>query len=1122
MPAVALTDTNNLFALLEFSMAAGKEKIQPICGVNVNLLYEHEHKAYLAEILLLAKDKQGYENLLNLVSAIYLNNQRQPSEHITFADLIQYNAGLIMLSGYDNGVIGELIYRGYEDKAKYYANYFKDLFGDRFYFEIMRHGLEKQKIIESRYLKLSLELDIPIVATNNVLFASIEDHDKHDTLLCIASGKLKAETSRPTVSNQCYFKSPTEMAKTFADLPSAISNSYYISKRCAVMATTNPPILPSFANKDISEEDALTLKVNSGLSWRLSNKFKYENISDIKEQDEIAEIYQARLDYELKIICGMKFAGYFLIVSDFIEWSKNNNISVGPGRGSVVGSIIAWSLRITDLDPIKFGLLFERFLNPERVSMPDIDIDFCQERRDEVLKYITKKYGADRVANIITFGSMQAKAVIKDVSRVLGLRYDIANSITELVPFNAVNPVTLSQATEQVPELRNAYQGKGLFSIELRDYEDPKQTNSLIKKVLDNALTLEGLQRHVSMHAAGIVISGEELLKLVPIYRDSSSQNNVIQYSMKYAELVGLVKFDLLGLQTLTLISKTLELLAAEGIIIDISNISLDDKKTYKLLSSGDTNGVFQFESFGMKDSIKKIKPDSIGDLIALGALYRPGPMDNIPTYVACKHKKQEPDYLHPLLEEVLKETYGVIIYQEQVMEIAKILGGYSLGSADLLRRAMGKKIKAEMDAQEKIFMQGAAKKNVDVDQAREIFASVAKFAGYGFNKSHAAGYAFISYQTAYLKANYLPEFLTACLNLDINDQSKINNFVQEAHNRAIAILPPDVNNSNSHFVIKKIAKKKNIAFGLAAIKSISHNLGEAIEKESVKKKFISIFDFIERIPMRLLNKRALEHMILAGCFSNLHPNARQLVENIDLIMSHGALSESEKNSNQFSLIPLSLNAPKMKEVGEDFSPTTKCENEFDLLGVFLTYHPMRNYRDLISKMAIYDSKKLDLLRRGSSNIKIAGIIQKKDIRMSDKGVFVSLQLSDEIGVFDVTIFSDRIFQNYSHFIEVKKRILLTCEAYKDETSLRLSVVDIEDLDEFAFKTAISNINLNITSEDKLHKLTNFLKSKELQGSDVLIINLSLNLDNSPFVAKVNITGSFNLTLEDIRSLETL
>ncbi|MCF8463146.1 MAG: DNA polymerase III subunit alpha, partial [Rickettsiaceae bacterium] len=744
MPAVALTDSNNLFALLEFSMAANKAKVQPICGVNVNLLYEHEHKSYLAEILLLAKDEGGYENLIKLVSKIYLNNQRQPSEHVTFQDLIEHNAGLIMLSGYENGVIGELIYRGYEDKAKYYANYFKDLFGDRFYFEIMRHGLEKQKIIESRYLKLSLEVDVPLVATNNVLFGSIEDHDKHDTLLCIASGKLKAETNRPTVSNQCYFKSKAEMSKTFADLAAAISNSYYISKRCAVMATTNPPILPSFANQNISEEEALKLKVQAGLKARLENKFKYENILSTQEQNKIIQTYQARLEYELKVICGMKFAGYFLIVADFIEWSKDNKISVGPGRGSVVGSIIAWSLRISDLDPIKFGLLFERFLNPERVSMPDIDIDFCQERRDEVLKYITQKYGANRVAHIITFGSMQAKAVIKDVSRVLGLRYDIANSITELVPFNAVNPVTLSQAIEQVPELRSAYGGKGLFSVELRDYEDPKQINSLIKTVLDNALTLEGLQRHVSMHAAGIVISGENLLKLVPIYRDTNSQNNIIQYSMKYAELVGLVKFDLLGLQTLTLIAKTLELLSHEGINIDISNIALDDKKTYKLLASGETNGVFQFESFGMKDSIKKIKPDAIGDLIALGALYRPGPMDNIPTYVACKHGKQEPDYLHPLLKEVLKETYGVIIYQEQVMEIAKILGGYSLGSADLLRRAMGKKIKSEMEAQEKIFKEGAAAKGVDSDQARDIFASVAKFAGYGFNKSHAAGYAFI------------------------------------------------------------------------------------------------------------------------------------------------------------------------------------------------------------------------------------------------------------------------------------------------------------------------------------------------------------------------------------------
>lgn len=1122
MPAVALTDYNNLFALLEFSTACTKANIQPICGASVNISYEHENQQKFAEILILAKDDKGYQNLLKLVSTIYLENERKTCDHITIGNLIAHNEGLIVLSGYDKGIIGQLIYEQDYEKAKYYAKYFQDIFKDRFYFEIMRHGTRKQIAIETKYIQLSNELDIALVATNEALFPSIKEHDKHDTLLCIAQNKPKEDSNRNFSSNQCYFKSHAEMAELFSDLPAAIQNSYNISKRCYVMAKSNAPQLPNFAPMGVSEESILRDETKNALKIKLASKFQFEDITDANEQAEITQIYEQRLNYELEVICKMQFAGYFLIVSDFIKWSKQNSIAVGPGRGSVVGSIVAWCLLITDLDPIEFGLLFERFLNPERVSMPDIDVDFCQERRDEVLAYVRQKYSGARVGHIITFGSMQAKAVIKDVARCYGLRFEIANYITDLVPFSAVNPVNLTQALEQVAELNNAYKGKGLFNLKLHDYEDAEQINILIKQILDNALTLEGLQRHVSMHAAGIVIAKEDLIKTVPLYKDNNNDNIIIQYSMKYAELAGLVKFDFLGLQTLTLISNTCKLLKQNGVIVDISNISLKDKKTFKLLASGKTNGVFQFESFGMKDSIKKIQPDTIDDLIALGALYRPGPMDNIPTYVACKHKKQQPDYLHPLLEPILRDTYGVIIYQEQVMEIAKVLGGYSLGSADLLRRAMGKKIKAEMDAQEQIFLKGAMENDIDPDQASYIFSSVAKFAGYGFNKSHAAGYGLISYQTAYLKANYVLEFLVACLNLDVSDQNKVNLFIHEARDNNIKILSPDINLSKAEFTIFEETSEKKILFGFTAIKAVSKNVGLYIQSENERKKFTNIFDFIERIPGKLLNKRSLENLILAGCFDKLHGSRKQLLASLELIMAHGSISEKEKQANQFSLMPNNYTTQKLKEIGEDFASMQKAEYEFDLLGVFLTYHPIEYYEGFLKEMGAFSSKKLANLYKGSSGLKIAGVIQKKDSRISDKGVFVSIQLSDNYGIFDVTIFGDKILETYGNLLEVKKKVLVTCEAYKDNTSTRLTVVAIEDLDELIGKTTGDDLFLTAYGDEHLKNILDFLQTKRDDNANRINIEIAIPIQNSPFAGRATINDQFNLSIKDIKQLKNI
>ncbi|MCZ6926042.1 MAG: DNA polymerase III subunit alpha, partial [Rickettsia endosymbiont of Ixodes persulcatus] len=864
MSAICLADRGHLFGSLEFALYAVKKGLQPIHGVILNIQYDIN---IFAQILLIAKDEVGYKNLLKLSSLTFTKNDRKICDHINFEDLVKYQEGLIALCCYTDGIVGKCLLARNEEQAMLFARKLREILGDRFYFEIMRHDLPEEQFIEDSYIRIAAKLAIPLVATNKVLFSEKSMHDAHDVLLCISAGVTKEYPDRKTVSENCYFKSPREMIELFSDLPAAIENTVNLRERCYFAAHANPPMLPNFATKDIGETDLIRKEAKEGLLARLATKFKSENIS-LENQEELKTEYFSRLNYELDIICNMNFAGYFLIVSDFIKWSKQEGILVGPGRGSGASSVVAWSLLITDLDPIKFGLLFERFLNPERISMPDFDIDFCQERREEVINYVRSKYGNNRVGQIITFGKMQAKAVIKDVARVLSLPYKFADYLTELVPFSAVNPVTLEQAMREVPELANAAKGNGLYNLE--------GETELIKLVLDTSLILEGLHRHSSTHAAGIVIAGTDLVDIVPVYKDANSDMLIVGYSMKYSEIVGLIKFDFLGLQTLTVITDCKKLLKERGIEVDFNNMTFDDNKTYQMLCKGKGVGVFQFESVGMKDALRRLKPDSIHDLIALGALYRPGPMENIPTYIACKHKLQQPDYLHELLKPILEETYGVVIYQEQVQRIAQVLAGYTLGAADLLRRAMGKKIKKEMEEQEEIFVKGAVANNISESHAKSIFATVAKFAGYGFNKAHAAAYAVISYQTAYLKANYPAEFLVACLNLELNNHDKINLFLQEAKDSRIKIIAPNINISEGYFSVKsvipraatchsrvgedpeKISEMKMdsrfrgndkeesaIIFALGAIKGVTPNFGKLVTDErKARGTFKSITDF--------------------------------------------------------------------------------------------------------------------------------------------------------------------------------------------------------------------------------------------------------------------------------------
>ncbi|NBX52996.1 MAG: DNA polymerase III subunit alpha [Proteobacteria bacterium] len=798
MPALAIMDSQNLFGALEFSMACKKAGIQPILGSEMlvdfglqdtknfsNLDFENN----LCKTPLIAINDEGYRNLMFLVSESYLLRKNGISPHIDFELLKQKSAGIIFLSGGVEGIIGKLLLAEQQKQIDKILPEINQFFEKRFYIEISRHGTKNEDLLEPKFIDLAQKNNIPLVATNNVYFLTKEMHEAQDILSCIYEGHTQAEENRHKNSPEQYFKNYQEFLELFADLPEAIENTINIAKRCHTMAFERPPTLPKFSNEvDFDEAKELKNQSFEGLKNRLKQKFKIEETPQ-DEQLKIEKIYFERLEYELAIIIKMNFSGYFLIVSDFIKWSKNNEIPVGPGRGSGAGSIVAWALQITDLDPIRFGLLFERFLNPDRVSMPDFDIDFCQSRRDEVIDYVQKKYGTDYVAQIITFGKLQARAVLKDVGRVLQMPYSQVDRICKLIPFNAIEAVTLEKAIEMDKDLQQAIK------------DDPQ-----VNKLVDIGLKLEGLNRHASTHAAGVVIGNKPLREICALYNDEGSTMPAVGYSMKYAESAGLVKFDFLGLKTLTTILETVKLIEKNrGIKIDIANLRLDDKTTFEMLASGDSIGVFQIESSGMRSVLRQMKADKIEDIIALISLYRPGPMDNIPTYIRRKHGDEKIAYPHPLLEPVLKETYGVIVYQEQVMEIAKILAGYSLGGADLLRRAMGKKIKEEMDKQREIFVSGAKNNNISEEQANEIFDLVDKFAGYGFNKSHAAAYAMISYQTAYLKAHFLPEFLTASINLEIDNTDKINIFLQVAKSHKIPVLPPDINKSHADFSIEII-----------------------------------------------------------------------------------------------------------------------------------------------------------------------------------------------------------------------------------------------------------------------------------------------------------------------------
>ena len=1101
MPAVAITDTGNLFGALEFSAEAADNGVQPIIGCLLGTSFDESsdpqkgRRARVEPLVLLAQDETGYGNLLKLSSAAYLQSEPGDPPHVDFRRLSAHSEGLICLSGGLDGLLGQLLLDGQVKAAHELATRLSSTFPGRFYIELQRHGSADEARAEPALVDIAYQLDVPLVATNDAFFATRDMHEAHDALLCIDQSVAIAEENRRRVTPEHYFKSAEEMRALFADLPEAIDNTLVIARRCAYRAPFRAPILPGFAAADEQRDEAVILRemALAGLEDRLQKR-------GIAGDDAETKPYFERLDFELDVIIEMGFAGYFLIVADFIQWAKRANIPVGPGRGSGAGSVVAWVLKITDLDPLHFGLLFERFLNPDRVSMPDFDIDFCQDKRDQVIRYVQDRYGHDQVAQIITFGKLQARAVLRDVGRVLGMPYGQVDKLCKLVPNNPAKPVTLGQAVA------------GETRLQLARDEDP-----VVARLLDIALKLEGLYRHASTHAAGVVIGDRPLEELIPLYRDPRSDMPVTQFSMKWVESAGLVKFDLLGLKTLTVLDHTLALLRERGVEIDLETLPLDDAPTYAMLRRAESVGVFQFEGSGMRDLLRESEPSNIEDLIALVALFRPGPMENIPKYIACKHGREEPEVLHETIEPVVKDTYGVIIYQEQVMQIAQVFAGYTLGQADLLRRAMGKKIKSEMDAQRDIFVQGAVERGVARDRAAYVFELVDKFAGYGFNKAHSAAYALVAYQTAYLKANYRLEFLAASMTLDMGNSDKLGIFRQELARQEIALRGPDINYSDACFIVERDAETPEetgaIRYALAAIKNVGREaMRDIVAERKESGPYRDIWDFASRVDPRQINKRQLENLVKAGAFDRFNPNRAQLLEGVDLILRYAQHAAHERASAQVNLFGNGAGderaaTPLLPARGE-WSVPERLAQEFDAIGFYLSAHPLDAHSALLRRTKVVTYAELqERAAQGGSYFRIAGTVMGRQERNSARGNrFAFVQFSDTTGMFEAMVFSEQLSSS-RELLEAGTSLLLEVEVRSEGDQHRLTVQKISPIEKLADQAA-GDIFVFLNDPAPLPSLRQLLQQ---QGRGRSSVHLLLNL--APDNQEVEIVLSENYAI---------
>ena len=1037
MPALAITDTNNLFGALEFSEKLAKAGIQPIVGAQVAVDFGdgagpgagRERRAPHASLVLLAQSALGYRNLMRIASAVWLDCPDGEEPHVRL-DRLGPVEGLIALTGGPGGPIDQALARQMADAATVRLQRLASLFNNKLYIEIQRHGLESEKLMEPALLDLACARGLPVVATNEPFFAAPSHHEAQDALLCIADGALISATERRRLSAEHFFKTRAQMLALFKDLPEATDNSVAIAQRCAFRPQTRKPILPRYTSIDgaaVDEEGELRAQAAAGLVRLLSAYGCAPGFS-------IAG-YEERLAFELDVIVNMKFPGYFLIVADFINWAKRQEIPVGPGRGSGAGSLVAWALSITDLDPLRFGLLFERFLNPERVSMPDFDIDFCQDRRDEVIAYVRQRFGAARVAQIITFGSFLARGVMRNVGRVLEMPLGQVDKLAKLIPQNPANPVTLKQALADEPRLQEAASG------------DPR-----VARMLAIAGQLEGLYSNASTHAAGIVIGDRPLVELVPLYRDPKSDMPATQFNMKWVEPAGLVKFDFLGLKTLTTLQAASRMLGRREIAVELGNIPLDDAKTYAMLGRGETIGVFQVESGGMRKALVEMRADRFEDIIALVALYRPGPMANIPTYCARKLGEEKPDYIHPSIEPVLRETFGVIIYQEQVMQIAQLLSGYSLGEADLLRRAMGKKIKSEMDAQRARFVDGAVERGLSQSKADEIFDLLAKFADYGFNKSHAAAYALIAYWTAWFKANHPAEFLAASMTLDKSNTDKLAEFRAEAQRLGIKVAPPSINGSHVDFDVRVGADGAlSIAYALSAVKGVGDSQARALVAARGARPFASLGDMAQRIDPRGVNKKALESLAAAGAFDEIEPERAIAFASIEPALALANRASVEKAAGQNALFGDGEGAP-LKVRAEAWPSADRLRREFDAVGFFLSGHPLDAFGGVLARLRAgrwADFARAVRAGRESSARLGASVLDRSERRTKSGSKLGIVQLSDPSGQYEAIIFQEGLSQ-YRDLLEKGSDVLVSLQANVEGEDVRARIVQVELLSEAA------------------------------------------------------------------------
>ena len=1062
---LGLADSFNLCGALEFAEKLSKVGTQPIIGTQINI----KSKNITGKVTLYAKSEDGYKNLTKLSSLSYLKSNELEEPSCELNDLASNNNDLIILTGSYKGFFGKLFKANKLKDFKEDIIFLKKHFFNRIYFEIQRHEETEEKNYEIYLLNSSKKLGIPLIATQEVYYMNKEMFEAHDALTCIGQKNFIDDKNRSKLSDQHFLKETKDLEKLYSDIPEALENNYNFHLRFNFKPKKSKPILPLITNaENKSPEQELLAQAKKGLENRIQNFILKKNNS----YNEIKKIYDDRLSHELNIINSMNYASYFLIVSDYIKWAKKNAIPVGPGRGSGAGSLVAYCLDITDLDPIEYNLIFERFLNPDRISMPDFDIDFCEDKRDRVFEYLKSKYEGG-VAHIITFGKLKARMVLRDVGRVIGLPYGYVDRLCKMVPFDPSRPLTLQESIDREPR-----------------FKDEIKNNPKVKKLLELSLKLEGLNRNMATHAAGVVIAGNKLAEQIPLYVDHSS-NLVLpstQYDMYSSENAGLVKFDLLGLKTLTVIDKTLKRLKSKNINLDISKINSNDEKVFSLLSTGETTGLFQLESAGMREAIKQMKPNKFDDIIALVALYRPGPMSNIPIYNDCKNGIKEPDFIHPTLKKILEPTYGIIIYQEQVMQIAQTLAGFTAGEADILRRAMGKKKKAELDRQKERFINGAVKNGIAKDVANFVFTKIEPFAQYGFNKSHAAAYALIAYQTAFLKTYYKEDFIAATMTTELTNTSKLREFVEELKRLDVEIIKPSINKSFAEF--KAINGK--IYYGLGAIKNVGFEaISNIINERETNGTFKSLLDFINRVNAKDVNKLQLEGLTKSGVFDEFDEDRNKIFCSIPKIIQQIKNINQDKDNNQSSLFENSDNLTK----NFDFLPSIPWKQkellaeEFKSLGFYISNHPLKEYEEIFDQLKIIPYN--EFYNNGASEGIVPGTIMSIQEKKSNKGTpYAIIKFSDLKGEFEVFLFSEILVNNRDKLKE-SESFLLTLQKDKnviDKGKKRVNVKKILNLEQ-AIKEPYSKVTIELNQDCNMNELKEILSHEGNTSINIIIKN---------------------------------